>query len=316
MKIMTIISLQGKAAGMKLCNFGSINVDHVYTLSHFVRPGETAKTTSYAVYPGGKGLNQSIALARSGVTVHHAGALGKNETWLLDLMKREAISTEHVFLRDEPSGHAVIQVIPSGENSIFIHGGANTSFLETEVSSIMDNFGEGDILLLQNEINALPYIMDCAARRKMKIVFNPAPISESIETYPLALVDSFILNEVEGEALSGQRNPAMILRSLRERYPNASVALTLGAKGVLYADGRHDMIHVPAFDVATVDTTAAGDTFIGYFLGSMLQNLPVRESLTTACKASALCVTKRGAVDSIPVKPELDRHAFTPGEQP
>jgi len=291
---------------MKICNFGSINIDHVYTLPHFVGHGETIDTSSYTVFPGGKGLNQSIALARAGARVHHAGAVGRDGTWLRDMMEREGIGVEHVMICDEPTGHAVIQVIPSGENAIFIHGGANRSFSSHEISRIIGSFSENDYLLIQNEINEVPYIMQEAARRKLRIVFNPAPMHESVRDYPLHLVDMMVVNEVEGAALTSRENPEEILLDLRDFFRDSAIVLTLGVQGVLYADSEHETLAVPACAVDAVDTTAAGDTFIGFLLGSLCQGLSVSESLGIANRASALCITRPGAASSIPRKSEVD----------
>jgi len=291
---------------MKICNFGSINIDHVYTLPHFVDHGETIDTSSYTVFPGGKGLNQSIALARAGASVHHAGAVGKDGTWLIDMMEKEGIGLEHVYMREEPSGHAVIQVIPSGENGIFLHGGANRSFSRDEISIIIDSFSRDDYLLVQNEINAVPYIMEKAAEKELRIVFNPAPMHNDVLSYPLELVDILILNRVEGRALTGQDKPALMLEAMRSMFMETSVVLTLGEAGVLYADKENDALAIPACSVEAVDTTAAGDTFIGYFLGSLCQRIPVSESLGIANRASALCITRPGAASSIPRKSEVD----------
>ena len=124
-------------------NFGSINVDHVYTVDHFVRPGETISCREYRRLAGGKGLNQSIALAQAGASVFHAGKIGLTDKWLLQLMDDKGVDTRFVGLIDSPSGHAMIQVNAKGENSIVIVGGANQLILETDIESTLSAFWSG-----------------------------------------------------------------------------------------------------------------------------------------------------------------------------
>jgi ribokinase len=120
---------------MKILNVGSINVDHVYTVPHFVRPGETIGATGYRVFSGGKGFNQSIALARAGAEVLHAGQVGKDGEWLVEELRRNGVDTTHVALSGEATGHALIQVAPSGENAIVVHGGANQTLAPPATAS-------------------------------------------------------------------------------------------------------------------------------------------------------------------------------------
>ncbi len=291
---------------MKICNFGSINIDHVYTIPHFVRAGETIDSSSYSIYPGGKGLNQSIALARSGSSVYHAGAVGKEDTWLLEMMQKEGINTENVLTRDNPGGHAVIQVSPSGENAIFIHGGANRSFTRPEIRTIMDCFSEGDYLLLQNEINEIPFIIETAHKKKLKIVLNPAPMTDAVHEYPLQLVDMLIVNQIEGEELACQFDPEKIVHALNQKYSDASIVLTLGSGGAMFCNAEHGTVRVPAYEVESIDTTGAGDTFTGYLVGALCSGIHVTRALEKACRAASICVTRPGAAGSIPFIHELD----------
>jgi len=284
---------------VKVCNFGSINIDHVYSVEHFVRPGETLNSVSYSVFAGGKGFNQSIALAHAGVHVFHAGKIGAKDTWLIERLKKIGVDTTFIESSDSTTGHAVIQVTPSGDNAIFLFGGANKEINHNFARERLSHFFQGDYLLVQNEISAISDIISIAHSRKMTIVFNPAPMNEEVLSYPLDAVDIFIVNEVEGAQLTKKTFPDDIITSMKEDYPHAAVVLTLGENGVMYADGKQTL-HVPAYDVTPVDTTAAGDTFIGFFVGALIQGATPRNALTKGCKASALCITKKGAADSIP----------------
>lgn len=290
---------------MKIINFGSLNIDHVYQLSRFVRPGETMASRAYQRFCGGKGLNQSVALARAGVTVSHAGKVGRDGVWLKDYLTKNGVCTELVGLSDVPTGHAIIQVNAEGDNCIILYGGANRDINEADVDLVLKGFSRGDILLIQNEISALSRIMERAADRGLSIVFNPAPMDEAVFTYPLNLVDLFIVNEWEGRDLTGQTDNEKILRAMVDKFPNAKTVLTLGERGAGFISKGRDPVFVGAPRVEARDTTAAGDTFIGYFLAGMSQGNVVEDCLKWACAAAALCVTRQGAAESIPRKGEI-----------
>ena len=140
---------------MKILNFGSINIDLVYRVPHIVKPGETLSSLSLARFAGGKGNNQSIALARAGAPVFHAGKIGKDGAWIVAMLKVAGADVRFVKKDPGPTGHAVIQVADSGQNSIVLFPGANRTITPQEIRDTLAHFGKGDILLLQNEINAL-----------------------------------------------------------------------------------------------------------------------------------------------------------------
>lgn len=289
---------------MKILNFGSINIDHVYKVDHFVQPGETLNSEDYKQYAGGKGFNQSIAIARAGGMVFHAGKIGPDGVWLKDRLKGSGVDTTFVETIDAPTGHAVIQVDLNGENAIFLFGGANQKIITEDAENVFKNFSKDDYLLLQNEISAIPDILRLGRKTGMRIVFNPAPMEKDILSYPLDVVDFFILNAIEGKSLTGENNPEKILTELKSRYQKTRIVLTLGKKGVLYS-GFSKKLHVPAEIVSPVDTTAAGDTFIGYFLTDIINGRRIETALATACKAAAHCITRPGAAESIPLRTEL-----------
>lgn len=281
---------------MKILNFGSLNIDNVYRVPHINSPGETLNTTSLQHFAGGKGLNQSIALSRAGARVYHAGKVGEDGLWLVDELKKSGVDCEFITVdHNSPTGHANIQVDDKGENAIILYGGANRSISQEEIDRVLNNFGQGDMILLQNEINELPYIIERAHKRGMKIVLNPAPISKEIHNYPLELVDTVVVNEVEAEMLS----------DFIKNCPDKEIIITLGSNGLLYSSKDH-IINLDSYTVDVVDTTAAGDTFIGYFLAAMSSHLEIREALKMGLKAAALAVTKLGASDSIPYLQDLD----------
>ncbi len=290
---------------MKILNFGSINIDHVYTVSHFVRPGETLNSQSYQRFPGGKGLNQSIALSHAGAQVHHAGKVGADGDWLRSRLQELGVDTSLVEMEDVPTGHAIIQVNPAGENSIVLFGGANRCISESNVERALQLFSPGDYLLVQNEVSSVPAMLRLAKQKGVTVVFNPAPMTPEVQDYPLDLVDLFIVNEIEAEGLTGRSDPQSIGATIRGKYPRAALVLTLGEKGAMYF-GPDSTCHETAEQVTVIDTTAAGDTFIGYFVAGMMRGQKPQDCLRMACRAAALCVTRKGAADSIPRKDELN----------
>lgn len=289
---------------MKIVNFGSCNIDYVYKLHHIVKVGETEQSSHRDVFPGGKGLNQSIAAAKAGACIYHAGCIGKDGGVLLDTMKESGVDTRFVQITDEPSGHAVIQVSEKGENSIFIHAGANATFTEEYVDEVLSHFEKGDLLLLQNEINNIHYIIEKGYQKGLVTVINPSPINENIEKIDFGMISYAVLNEIEGEYLSGCSEPAKIVSALRKKHPHLRVVLTLGDKGCLYHDGSSLYFH-PAYDVPVVDSTAAGDTFMGYFVACLAGGDSPARTLEKASCASGLAVSKKGAAPSIPYEQEV-----------
>ena len=290
---------------MKVLNFGSLNIDYVYGVDHFVRAGETISSNGLQLFCGGKGLNQSVAFARSGAETYHAGAVGKDGGMLLDMLKSAGANTDLVRVReDAASGHAIIQVSKSGENCILLHGGANQTMDDAFVDEVLSHFGAGELLMLQNEINNLDHIIRKAKARDMFVVLNPSPFDEKILALDLSLLDAIIVNETEGAGLSGKTEPDEILSELLARYPKMKIVLTLGKHGATYADADQrafcDIIKMPV-----KDTTAAGDTFTGYFFSMLMQGEAPERALKIATAASAVTVSRMGAAPSIPTMDEV-----------
>lgn len=294
---------------MKILNFGSLNIDYTYDVDHFVRGGETLSSKALHLFPGGKGLNQSIAASRSGADVWHAGAVGKSDgEFLIKQLNEAGVNTDYVKRLEVPSGHAIIQRQPDGGNCILLFGGSNQEITRGMADEVLEHFGKGDYLLLQNEISEVGYIMKQAAEKGMRIVLNPSPMDEKIGKLPLENVDYFLLNEVEAESLCGEgaNRPEAMMEKLTKGFPKAKIVLTLGSQGSLYWDGEK-MIKQPCYKVKAVDTTAAGDTFTGFFIGGLSQGMEGVKALDWAARAAAVAVSRAGAATSIPSKEEVDR---------
>ena len=289
---------------MKIVNIGSLNIDRVYAVSHFVKAGETLASESLEFFAGGKGLNQSVALAAAGAPVCHAGMVGEDGAMLTRFLSSRGVNTKWIRTVEGSSGHAVIQVERGGQNCILLYGGANRMLTGSYVEEVLEDTDPGDIVLIQNETSCLESILKAAERRKLRVALNPSPIDENLPDLPLGAVSWFILNEIEGRALSGETRPEKILDVMRRRYPHSSIVLTLGKKGVV-CDGLTGRCHHGIYRVPVVDTTAAGDTFTGYFLACAMRDVPPEECLRIASVASSLAVSRSGAAPSIPTMREV-----------
>lgn len=289
---------------MKVLNFGSLNMDYVYQVDHILVPGETLTSSARNTFCGGKGLNQSIALAKAGIPVYHAGMIGEGGEPLLEACRENGVNTEFIRRADGPCGHTMIQVDKDGQNCILLFGGSNRCITKEFVDEVLGNFEKGDILVLQNEVNELDYIIDRAYERGMMIVLNPSPYDSALDACDMSKVSLFLVNEIEGYQITGEKEPEKILARIKELYPHAKIVLTLGGDGSVYQD-ETGIYRQGIFKVKAVDTTAAGDTFTGYFISSILEGMPVQEGLKLAAKASAIAVSRPGATASIPLREEV-----------
>ena len=298
---------------MKILSFGSLNIDYVYSVPHFVKKGETLSAKELNVYTGGKGLNQSIALARAGVETYQAGAIGTDGMFLLEQLKEAGVKTDLVkILDDVRTGNAIIQNDDEGDNCIVLFGGANQAITKEQVDEVFKDFTNEDYLLIQNEINELSYIVEKAKEEGMKIILNPSPMNEKIMKLPLDQIDYFILNEIEAMQILEMDKPEeidgkYIASLLHERFKDATIVLTLGSEGsVCISDDEY--VEQSIYKVKAIDTTAAGDTYTGYFIAGILNGKTIKESMDIASKASAIAVTRQGAAPSIPVLEEVEEY--------
>lgn len=289
---------------MKVLNFGSLNIDYVYQVDHFVQPGETKTVKGRQVNCGGKGLNQSVALARAGVETWHAGLVGPDGGFLVEKLREYGVHTKFIRSVRQDTGHAIIQVNEVGQNCILVCPGTNAVLTEDYVEEVLSHFEPGDVVLLQNETNLVGKIMALSAARGLLIAFNAAPMDENVKNYPLEKVRWLFINELEGTLLSGERHYASAIWALRERYPQTEVIMTLGSEGSMYL-GDKGVLTQQACSVVPVDTTGAGDTFTGYFLKGALDGNCLLSPLELATRASAIAVTRVGASSSVPSMEEV-----------
>ena len=290
---------------MKILSFGSMNIDNTYSVDEFVQPGETMTAKNLSKFCGGKGLNQSIALASAGADVAHFGCVGEDGDILLDMLKSRGVNTDSVIKIDNiTSGHAIIQVDSHGQNSILLYPGANRRMTPELIDRELEKYSCGDWLLIQNETNCLEYIMRAANKKGMKIAFNPSPMDGTVSTLPLELVDLFLVNEIEGAAVTGKEITEEITAEFEKLFPNAAVILTLGKKGSIFKSEK-DMLFQPSYCGTVKDTTGAGDTYTGFFIANYIKGVSPQECMRIAAMASTVQISSDGAAIAIPTKQEV-----------
>ncbi|HPB17179.1 MAG TPA: ribokinase [Clostridia bacterium] len=284
---------------MRILNIGSMNIDYVYKVEHIVSEGETQNVLLVETNVGGKGLNQSVAAARAGGTVFHAGMIGKEGKILVDFLKKSEVDISLVSLCEKDQGHAVIQVDKQGRNSILVYGGSNKMITKEYIDKVLEEFSSEDILMVNNEVSEAEYMLKKAHEKKMKTVFNASPIDNILFNMDLNNVTYLVVNESEGEALSGEKEPKMMLESILHKYHDIRIILTLGPDGSMYRD-KEKTIYQESYKVEVKDTTAAGDTFMGYFTAGIAKGLKAEDCMKMASMAAAIAVTKHGAAETIP----------------
>ncbi|KAI8595257.1 Ribokinase [Dissophora ornata] len=315
--------------------------DDFYVVPHIVRSGETIKSSSYSVSAGGKGANQSVALGRAGSNVYHAGKIGKDGEWVAKTMQQAGVDTTFVKVAEkEATGRAIIQLSEeSHDNSIVLFPGTNHTVTLEEAHHVLRNFGEGDWIVMQNEISSGGEILRAAKEKGLTVCFNPSPFDAELpKEYPMHLVDYLLINEIEAQGLcsyltasksdaDSSSSSSHITASesfpvLERAYPDISgIIITLGGDGLVARfriseeDEKLKEFRMGIVKNNVVNTTGAGDTFAGYFVASLVRNQELgkrftegqfKAALEEASHAASLAVSKEGAMDSIPVKDDVD----------
>lgn len=289
-------------------NFGSLNIDRVYRVPEIVLEGQTVSCYELNLYPGGKGLNQSIALSKAGATVYHAGGVGSDGKILIETLSAAGVNVSLLEKRNSLSGHAIIQVDDSGQNCIIISPGSNYGNSEHYIEHVLKHFKRGDLLVLQNEIDKNEAILRKAKTMGMFVALNPSPMNEKIFNLPLGLVDFFLVNEHEASAVVGHKKNQtneQLIKEMSKLFPHSVIVMTLGSNGSLCITPEGEMYHQDATPVDVVDTTAAGDTYTGYFLAEYLQGKSIPKAMNIASMAAAISVSRKGAAPSIPARNEV-----------
>ncbi|MEG0284409.1 MAG: ribokinase [Vagococcus sp.] len=293
---------------------GSINLDTTLRVKEMPKPGETLHAKEHFTAGGGKGANQAVAAKRSGADTYFIGAVGNDGAGMMmnELLTHEEIDITGVSTLDNQStGQAFITVDDSGENSIMIFSGANNSFTPEQVKKSSETIIKSDFLISQFEsaMDSTVVAFNIARDNQVKTILNPAPAISEMPKDLLSVTDMIIPNETETEILTGikvtdEASLKEAAKALHELGIEA-VIITIGSKGAFYdVNGKSGII--PAFKVKAVDTTAAGDTFIGALSSVLKPDFSnIEEAITYGNKASSLTVQRFGAQPSIPYKNEL-----------
>jgi ribokinase len=284
---------------MAIFNLGSINIDMVYRVPTLPRPGETVSAQSYSRGLGGKGANQSIAAASAGAVTHHIGAIGRGDEWVLEPFLRLGLDQAHIRSLDMATGHAVIYVDAAAENSIVIYGGANQEITAAQIDTALAQAKPGDWMMLQNETNRVSYAAAAAKARGMRVAYSAAPFAPEHVQAVAPHIDLLVLNEGEVDLLLAE------LPDIGDGFPDLAWLVTLGPRGARY---RHldAVIEVPAFPAQAVDTTGAGDTYLGYFIAALDAGHSLRAAMLEASAAAAMQVARHGAAAAIPERAAVD----------
>ena len=288
---------------MKVLVFGSFNIDRVYTLPRLPERGETLYCGNYEIHVGGKGLNQALAFQKAGAQVFAAGRIGPDGAFLADHLRDHGVDVSAIDRTAAHSGHAVIEVDPEGQNQMVLFGGANREIAEDYCDRLLAAHRDASLLLTQYETSCVEYMLRRAKEAGVRTAMNPSPFTEALRDFPYELADILILNESEGAAITGEREPEKAARELQRRS-RGEVILTMGADGALFCNGPR-LIREPAVPANAVDTTGAGDTFTGYCLYELLRGAAPREALHMGAAAAAIEVTRPGAAEAIPSRDEV-----------
>ena len=238
---------------MKVLCFGSANLDHVYKVDHFTVPGETQGCLEYNIKCGGKGVNQAIAMAFAGNDSYFAGIIGSDSGLLKDALVDKGVHIDYMKISNKPTGHAIIEVDQSGQNHILLYGGTNKEIDFEYIDEVLSHFSKGDIVVLQNEINNVPYIIERCYEKEMKSFFNAAPYDIAVKNYPIEKVTWLVVNETEGAALSNEEDYEKIIQTLKQKYPHTHILFTMGKEGSRVLTDKED-IKVEALKVNAVDS--------------------------------------------------------------
>lgn len=285
---------------MTLFNLGSINIDNFYRVPTMPAPGETLTAHDHKVGLGGKGANQSVAAARAGSDVVHVGAIGPEGDWCLDTLKDAGVDVSHVARLGIATGHANIVVDAEGENQIILYPGANTALTTDQIDAALAGAKPGDTLILQNETNLTVEAAKMARARGMRVVYSAAPFVADDAKQMLPHADILVLNEVEAQQLTSALGVSIADLDV------PVILITKGAEGAVWMEHGVETQRVPALSVTPVDTTGAGDCFIGYVAAGLDQGMSPEQAMKLGTAASAIKVTRFGTADAIPARTEVD----------
>lgn len=292
---------------------GSLNMDTVVSVPYIPKIGETILATDVNYYGGGKGANQAIAVARLGSSVSMIGKVGKDKNGraLLDSLTKEGVDTTSIEVSENITGTAFINVSSKGENNIVVYPGANKDLDIAQIERHRKVIENSSVCVLQLEIpyEVVKHVINICYEKDVKVIFNPAPATSGIEDELIRKTYILIPNETELNILSGTHNDSSeTLEDVAKKVYNKgceNLIVTLGEKGGLYLQNK-EIEYFKSKKVVPIDTTAAGDSFVGAMAASIVEGKTIPESIEFATFAAALTVTKPGAQYSLPTKREVE----------
>ncbi|RIV22854.1 ribokinase [Alicyclobacillaceae bacterium I2511] len=311
---------QGENSMPNICVVGSVNMDLINRVGHHPLAGQTVRATATDYAPGGKGANQAVAAARASKDGKSflVGAVG-SDSWGLQLftsLQASGVDTRGLVTLEGDTGLAVVTVDAAGENTIVVVPGANALVTRQHIETMAKLFVQCDALVLQNEIprEVTLRAMELAQQNGVWVLWNPSPL-ENVDEELLKLTDLLVVNQTEAayfvnHPVADVAEGEAAAQALCQQGP-AVVVVTLGVKGVAYADVFGNAETVPAFSVPVIDTTGAGDTFVGAFAVAQMEGRP--DALRFAAAAAALTVTRPGAQAAIPTRQETEHLLKTGG---
>ncbi|WP_129044571.1 ribokinase [Companilactobacillus metriopterae] len=300
----------------KIVVLGSTNVDTILNIERLPLPGETMAMTDRSVAGGGKGANQAIAAVRAGAEASFISKVGGDHAadFMFETFKKDGLNMEHVIVDENVgTGKAYILLDENGQNSILVYGGANQAITPAEIDDTKDFIAEADCIIAQFEVplETITEAFKIAKDNGVVTILNPAPAKKEIPAELIALSDVIAPNETEAEIITGVKveDEASMQKAADALHEMGvgTVVITVGDKGSFYSfkDGKSGF--VDAFKVKAVDTTAAGDTFIGYLSANLEKDMSnIEEAMKIASKASSITVQEQGAQNSIPHKSKIN----------
>lgn len=295
----------------KITVIGSANADLVIHSAKMPELGETINGNNFQINAGGKGLNQAVAIAKLGGNVSFLGAVGNdaNGRTLIDTLAENGVSYKGITTENIPTGIAMITVV-NGNNCIILDAGANYALTPEIVEQHADIIAESDFCVMQLEIplESVVKVCEIASQNNTKVILNPAPF-QPLPDALFSQVEYLIPNEHEAQDLTGiypdsEENCKKAIQVLQEKgIPN--IIITLGERGCVYNNGK-EIVFYPAKETNVVDTTSAGDCFIGALVTKLSQDESLESAIKYATKASAIAVSREGASKSIPYANEIE----------
>ena len=285
---------------MAIYNLGSINIDYFYKAPHLLQAGETLAASDFSQGLGGKGANQSVACACSGAQIFHIGHLHEKDNNWLSFLQSSGVDISHIKLGDVPTGHAVIIIDEtSGENQILLLAGANGAIDKSALEDSLAQATSSDWALCQNETNLGVEFLQMAHAKGLSICYSAAPFVKEVVLSVLEIVDLLVVNEIEAAEIE------KALAAPPAQWGVAHLIITKGGAGAEYY-GKDGQFHQPAHKVKAVDTTGAGDTYLGFLLGRLSMGDGMKQAMAIASKAAAIQVTRYGTAEAIPLMSELE----------